>query len=118
MREGIMQVLEGSERFGMQKPAHSITDISNALGMASEEKTVTRILNELQKTQPDICQNGNRKGRIFLIEYFLKGQKKREKKLELKQEYDPKLKFRIPLESDMEEAPEEDQSKYFKMQPN
>lgn len=43
----------------------TISEISGALGMAKEEKTMSRVLNELKKYHPRIQQSAVRNGRVF-----------------------------------------------------
>ena len=52
---------------------YTISDIASALGMAKEEKTLSRVLNELKKSHPRIQQSAVRNGRIFQYKYYLKG---------------------------------------------
>ena len=50
----------------------TVTDISNMLGMAKEEKTMSRVLSELRKIHSkQISQINVRKGKIFLYYYFI-----------------------------------------------
>jgi len=49
-----------------------VTDISNALGMAKEEKTMSRVLSELRRIHSkQISQINVRHGKIFLYYYFI-----------------------------------------------
>jgi hypothetical protein len=51
----------------------TISDISGALGMAKEEKTMSRVLNELKKCHPRLQQSAVRNGRVFQYKYYMKG---------------------------------------------
>ena len=44
---------------------YTLTDISNAIAMNKEEKTMSRILSEVQKKHEDIAMKPNRIGRTF-----------------------------------------------------
>lgn len=54
----------------------TISDISNALGMYKEEKTMSRVLAELKKTHAQIESSAVRNGRVFQYKYFLKNKRK------------------------------------------
>ena len=50
----------------------TVTDISNALGMCSEEKTMSRVLLELRRIHERKIQQINvRNGKIFQYYYFI-----------------------------------------------
>jgi hypothetical protein len=51
---------------------YTISDISGALGMNHEEKTMSRVLNELKKCHPQIMSSAVRNGRVFQYKYYLK----------------------------------------------
>jgi len=44
---------------------YTLTDISNAIAMNKEEKTMSRILSEVRKIHEDIGDKANRIGRTF-----------------------------------------------------
>ena len=49
-----------------------MTDISNALGMVNEEKTMSRVLQELRRIHSKQIQQINvRNGKIFQYYYFI-----------------------------------------------
>ena len=50
----------------------TVTDISNALGMSNEEKTMSRVLLELRRIHKDqISQINVRNGKIFQYYYYI-----------------------------------------------
>jgi len=51
---------------------YTISDISGALGMNKEEKTMSRVMNELKKCHPQILSSAVRNGRVFQYKYYLK----------------------------------------------
>ena len=51
----------------------TISQISSALGMNKEEKTMSRVLAELKKNHPRLQSSAVRNGRIFQYKYFLQG---------------------------------------------
>ncbi|CDW77868.1 UNKNOWN [Stylonychia lemnae] len=51
---------------------YTISDISVALGMNKEEKTMSRVLAELKKIHKDIESSAVRNGRVFQYKYYLK----------------------------------------------
>jgi hypothetical protein len=61
---------------GTEDGKFTITDISVALGMTKEEKTMSRILNELKKCHSKIQSSAVRNGRVFQYKYYLQGVKK------------------------------------------
>lgn len=53
----------------------TLIDISNALLMNKEEKTMGRVLTEIRLVHKDITERANRYGKKFLYTYFLSGYK-------------------------------------------
>ena len=51
----------------------TISEISGALGMCKEDKTMSRVLNELKKCHPRIQSSAVRNGRVFQYKYYLTG---------------------------------------------
>lgn len=49
----------------------TISEISGAMGMQKEEKTMSRVLNELRKCNPQIQSAAVRNGRVFQYKYYL-----------------------------------------------
>ena len=66
-------MLTQSDLAATQQQEHfTVTDISNMLGMAKEEKTMSRVLSELRRIHSkQISQISVRKGKIFLYYYFI-----------------------------------------------
>lgn len=60
------------EKEGFEVGKFTISDISNALGMNNEEKTMSRVLAELKKSHRQIESAAFRNGRVFQYKYFLK----------------------------------------------
>jgi hypothetical protein len=55
---------------------YTISDIANAMGMHKEEKTMSRIMNELRKSHKDIESSAVRDGRVFQYKYYLRSHQK------------------------------------------
>lgn len=53
------------EQAGAEDGKLTISEISSALGMNKEEKTMSRVLNELKKCHPRINSSAVRNGRVF-----------------------------------------------------
>ena len=51
---------------------YTISEISTALGMSKDEKTMSRILAELRKNHKEIESSAVRNGRVFQYKYYLK----------------------------------------------
>ena len=49
----------------------TLSDLSNAIGMNSEEKTMCRVLQEIRKTHKNIQEKPNRYGKKFQYTYHL-----------------------------------------------
>eukprot|EP00347_Sterkiella_histriomuscorum_P013500 403364481 len=77
---------------------YTISDISVALGMTKEEKTMSRVLAELKKVHRGIESSAVRNGRVFQYKYFLKGvqqQQLQQTKLKFQGERDSNLTGRV-----------------------
>ena len=58
--------------FNQDEGKHTISEISQALGMLKEEKTMSRVLTELRKVHSEIESSAVRNGRVFQYKFFLK----------------------------------------------
>ena len=52
---------------------YTLSDLSNALAMNSEEKTMQRVLEEIIKNHPDLLKKKNSYGKIYYHTYYLEG---------------------------------------------
>jgi hypothetical protein len=60
------EILEEEERLALRQLGHfTISDLSSAIGMEHEEKTMCRVLAEIRKVHPTIEEKANRFGRRF-----------------------------------------------------
>ena len=50
----------------------TISEISSAIGMRRDEKTMGRIISEMKKCHPEILSSAVRNGRVFNYKYYMK----------------------------------------------
>lgn len=102
------------EHAGTEDGKLTISEISSALGMSKEEKTMSRVLNELKKCHPRINSSAVRNGRVFQYKYFLSGLGPKAKLV--KQENVTRLRKRESKEEEKEVLPPVPQG--FERQPS
>ena len=64
--------MQDLNEFGGEDGKYTISDIAGALGMSKDEKTMSRVLNEIKKCHPKILSSAVRNGRVFQYKYYLK----------------------------------------------